>query len=201
MIRLLLADERVERRASLADALGAEDDMVVVAEVGLGTDVVAAAREARADICLVGAALPDLDGPGVTAALGEALPRVRTVVMTAAAGTGHLRRVLDAGAAGFVVQDSASGDMASALRKVHAGLRVVDPTLAVASLAPTENPLSEREQELLRLVLRGSSVASIAKTLHLSPGTIRNHLSAAVGRTRTPNRDAAAQLAHERGWL
>lgn len=201
MIRLLLADDQALVRGALAALLDLEDDLLVVAQVGTGDDVVAAAREHAVDVCLLDIEMPGLDGIEATAALRRELPGCRTLVVTTFGRPGYLRRALDAGASGFVVKDTPASELAEAVRRVHQGLRVVDPALAAQSLMEGANPLSEREVEVLRVALRGGPVAAIAAEVHLSSGTVRNHLSAAIGKTGTTTRAEAARVAQERGWI
>ena len=126
---------------------------------------------------------------------------MRSLIVTTFGRPGYVRRALDAGAAGFVVKDTPARELADAVRRVHAGLRVVDPTLAAESLMAGPSPLTAREAEILRLALDGSPVASIARAAHLSQGTVRNHLSAAIGKTGATTRAEAARIAQARGWL
>ncbi len=121
--------------------------------------------------------------------------------MTTFGRPGYLRRALQAGASGFVVKDTPAAQLADAVRRVHAGLRVVDPTLATDSLVSGDSPLTAREGEVLRAARDGASVAVIARTLSLSPGTVRNHLSAAIGKTGAGNRAGAVLVAERNGWL
>lgn len=200
-IKLLLADDQALVRGALAALLGLESDLEVVAEVGRGDEVVEAARRSRAQVCLLDIEMPGLDGIAAAAAVRDQLPGVRTLVVTTFGRPGYLRRALEAGASGFVVKDTPARELAEAVRRVHAGLRVVDPSLATDSLIDGANPLTEREREVLRVALSGGTVATIAAQVHLSPGTVRNHLSAAIGKTNTSTRAAAARVAQERGWL
>jgi two-component system response regulator DesR len=108
---------------------------------------------------------------------------------------------MEAGANGFVVKDTPARQLAEAVRRVHAGLRVVDPTLAAETLATGASPLTERETEVLRAARGGGTVADLARSLHLSEGTVRNHLSAAIGKTGARNRAAAVRIAEQNGWL
>ncbi|MFT4125902.1 MAG: response regulator transcription factor [Gordonia sp. (in: high G+C Gram-positive bacteria)] len=200
-IRLLLADDQALVRGALAALLDLESDLTVVAQVGRGDDVVAAARESGADVCLLDIEMPGADGVEAAAALREALPHVRSLIVTTFGRPGYLRRAIDAGASGFVVKDTPAGDLADAVRRVHAGLRVIDPTLATESLTSGDNPLTARESEVLRAALSGATVARIAAQVHLSAGTVRNHLSSAIGKTGTATRAEAAHVARERGWI
>jgi two-component system response regulator DesR len=200
-IRVLLADDQALVRGALAALLALESDLEVVAEVGRGDEVVARARESRADVCLLDIEMPGLDGIAAAAAVRDQLPGVRTLIVTTFGRPGYLRRALEAGASGFVVKDTPARQLADAVRKVHAGLRVVDPSLATESLIDGANPLTEREREVLAVALGGGTVASIAAVVHLSAGTVRNHLSSAIGKTGTSTRAEAARVAQERGWL
>ncbi|HEY9495743.1 MAG TPA: response regulator transcription factor [Intrasporangium sp.] len=200
-IKILLADDQALVRGALAALLGLEHDLEVVAEVGRGDEVVAAARRSGAQVCLLDIEMPGADGIEVVGALRRELPGCRSLMVTTFGRPGYLRRALEAGAAGFVVKDTPARQLAEAVRRVHAGLRVVDPELAAESLAEGVNPLTDREREVLRVALTGGTVAAIAARVHLSAGTVRNHLSSAIGKTGTATRAEAARIAQERGWL
>jgi two-component system response regulator DesR len=187
-IRLLLADDQALVRGALATLLGLEPDMEVVSEVGRGDEVVEAARRTEPDVALIDVEMPGLDGIAATAALHEALPGVRVLIVTTFGRPGFLRRALQAGASGFVVKDTPARQLAEAVRRVSAGLRVVDPALAADSLSGGESPLTARETEVLLAARGGGSVADIARHVSLSEGTVRNHLSSAIGKTMARNR-------------
>ena len=200
-IRLLLADDQALVRGALATLLDLEQDMTVVAEVGRGDEVVAAARESRPDVALLDVEMPGADGIEATRELRAAMPEVKVVIVTTFGRPGFLRRALVAGANGFVVKDTPARQLADAVRRVHSGLRVVDPNLAADSLAVGESPLTARETEVLRAARDGGSVSDIAGAVFLSEGTVRNHLSAAIGKTGARNRGDAVRIAEENGWL
>ena len=200
-IRLLLADDQALVRGALATLLELEPDMTVVAEVGRGDEVVAAARESNPDVALLDVEMPGIDGIEATRELRAALPDVKVVIVTTFGRPGFLRRALVAGANGFVVKDTPARQLADAVRRVNSGLRVVDPTLAADSLAVGESPLTARETEVIRAARAGGSVSDIAAAVFLSEGTVRNHLSAAIGKTGARNRADAVRIAEENGWL
>jgi two-component system, NarL family, response regulator DesR len=200
-IRLLLADDQALVRGALAALLALEVDLDVVAEVGRGDDVVPEARRTQPDVALLDVEMPGLDGISATAALRAALPSCRVLVVTTFGRPGYLRRAMAAGASGFVVKDTPARQLADAVRRVAAGLRVVDPTLAAETLAAGENPLTPRETDVLRAATDGGTVADIAAALHLSEGTVRNHLSAAIGKTGARTRAEAVRIAGSNGWL
>lgn len=201
MIRLLLADDQSLVRGALAALLGLEPDLQVVAEVGRGDEVVEAARESRPDVALLDVEMPGLDGIEATEALREAALGTRVLMVTTFGRPGYLRRALRAGASGFVVKDTPAAQLADAVRRVHSGLRVVDPALATESLLAGDSPLTAREREVLLAARDGATVATIAERLSLSLGTVRNHLSSAIGKTGAPTRAGAVLVAQENGWL
>jgi two-component system response regulator DesR len=198
---LLLADDQALVRGALAALLDLEPDLTVVAEVGRGDEVVAAAREHSPDVALLDVEMPGLDGIAAAAALRAEVPQTRVLIVTTFGRPGYLRRALQAGASGFVVKDTPARQLADAVRRVHAGLRVVDPTLAADSLVSGESPLTDRETDVLRAARDGAPVASIAAALFLSAGTVRNHLSSAIGKTGASTRAEAVRAAESHGWL
>ena len=200
-IRLLLADDQALVRGAMASLLGLEPDLEVVGEVGRGDEVVEAARGCRPDVALLDVEMPGLDGIAATRALRSAVPACRVLVVTTFGRPGYLRGALEAGASGFVVKDTPARQLADMVRRVHAGLRVVDPALAAESLAAGNSPLTERESQVLRVARDGGTVADLAAALSLSEGTVRNHLSSAIGKTGARTRAEAVRLADEAGWL
>ncbi len=200
-IRVLLADDQAMVRGALASLLSLEPDIEVVAEVGRGDEVVGAAVATTPDVCVLDIEMPGIDGIDATAAVRQRLPQVRVLIVTTFGRPGYLKRALAAGASGFVVKDTPARQLADAVRRIHAGLRVLDPTLATTSLVEGDNHLTEREQDVLRQALTGATIADIAGTLFLSQGTVRNYLSSAIGKTGTATRYEAARVAQERGWL
>lgn len=201
MIRVLVADDQALVRGALAALLGLEPDIEVVAHTGSGDAVVEEARRTTPDVALVDVQMPGADGFTVTARLRAALPRCRVLVCTTFGRPGYLVRAMDAGAAGFVVKDAPPEDLVDAVRRVHTGLRVVDPALATESLVIGTNPLTARERDVLRVASDGGTVADIAATIGLTEGTVRNHLSAAIGKTSARTRGEAVRLAERHGWL
>jgi two-component system response regulator DesR len=200
-IRLLLADDQALVRGALAALLRLEPDLDVVAEVSSGEEVVAAARRTSPDVALLDVEMGEMDGIAATARLRAAVPGCRVLVVTTFGRPGYLRRAMEAGASGFVVKDTPARQLADAVRRVHAGLRVVDPSLAAETLAVGDSPLTRREGEVLLAARDGGTVADIAAAVHLSEGTVRNHLSSAIGKTGARTRAEAVRIADEHGWL
>ncbi|WP_026911275.1 response regulator transcription factor [Patulibacter minatonensis] len=201
MIRLLVAEDQGMVRGALVALLDLEHDLEVVAQVARGDEVVDAARGAQPDVALLDIEMPGLDGIAATAALREALPSCRVVILTTYGRPGYLRRAMAAGASGFLVKDGDADELAAAVRRVAAGGRSVDPELAAEALQAGESPLTPREREVLAAAEHGDAIAKVARTLHLSEGTVRNYLSQAIGKTGAVNRVEAARTARDRGWL
>lgn len=201
MIRVLVADDQALIRGALAALLATESDLAVVAEVGRGDEVVAAAVAHRPDVALLDVQMPGLDGLAAAAALREQVPGCRILMLTTFGRPGYLRRALAAGASGFMVKDAPPEHLIDAIRRVQAGLRVVDPELAVESLTVGESPLTARESDVLMAARDGSTIADVARRLYLSEGTVRNHLSSVIGKTGARTRADAARIATDRGWI
>jgi two-component system response regulator DesR len=200
-IRVLLAEDQTLVRGALRALLDLEEDIEVVAEVGRGDEVLAAAREVHPDVALLDIEMPGQDGIEAARELAAELPGVRAVVLTTFGRPGFLRRAMEVGAAGFLVKDSPVAELARAIRAVVAGERVIDRDLAAAALALGATPLSVREADVLRAAAGGATVAAIAGRLFLSEGTVRNYLSSAIGKTGARTRVEAARVAEEKGWL
>ena len=195
MIQVMLADDQAMVRGALAALLALETDIEVVAQVGNGNDVVPVALEHRPDVVLMDVDMPGTDGLSATASLLERLPATRVLIVTTFGRPGFLRRAIQSGAHGFVVKDAPATELAESVRRVHAGLRVVDPALAADSLIFGDSPLTARETEVLQAAADG------ARRVHLSEGTTRNHLSQAMAKTGAPTRAAAVHIAAQKGWI
>ncbi|MFI6131227.1 DNA-binding response regulator [Micromonospora sp. NPDC051141] len=201
MIRLLLAEDQGMMRGALALLLNLEPDLEVVAEESTGAGAVAAARRTRPDVALLDIEMPDGTGLDAAAALRTEVPDCRVLILTTFGRPGYLRRAMEAGARGFLVKDGPVAELAAAVRRVLAGERVIDPALAAAALSAGPDPLTDRERAVLATAEDGATVADIAAELHLSESTVRNYLSAAIGKTGTRNRIEAARTARANGWL
>jgi len=201
VIRVLLAEDQAMMRGALAVLLDLEDDIEVVAQVSDGTSILPTALDVRPDVALLDIELPGVSGLEAAAALAEALPECRVVIVTTFGRPGYLQRAMAAGAVGFLVKDGPVEGLADAIRRVVAGATVVDPELAGAALRTPPSPLTPRERDALAAAETGASVADIAARLHLSESTVRNYLSDAIGKTGTRNKTEAALLARRNGWL
>jgi two-component system response regulator DesR len=201
VIRVLIAEDQAMVRGALRALLALEDDIEVVAEVARADELVAAAMANRPDVALVDIEMPGGDGISAAAALREALPQCRSLILTTFGKPGYLRRALETGAYGFMLKDAPPEQLALAIRRTARGERVVDPGLAASALSDGVSPLTERERQVLAATDRGADLDQIAQTLFLSRGTVRNHLSNAIQKLGVRNRSEAARLAEAKGWL
>ncbi|MEV5752632.1 response regulator transcription factor [Actinoallomurus sp. NPDC052308] len=201
MIRVLLAEDQGMVRGALATLLSLEDDIEVIGEAADGDEALAVAARTRPDVALLDIEMPGRNGIDTAAALRKALPDCRVIILTTFGRPGYLRSAMEAGASAFLVKDSPARELAAAIRRVLAGERVIDPALAAAALSAGPNPLSPREREALAAAADGSTIGDVARKLHLSEGTVRNYLSAAIRKTGARNRIEAVRTAQRQGWL
>lgn len=205
MIRVLVADDQAIVAEALAALLRTEPDLEVVALAHSAPDAVRRSAEFEPDVVLMDVQMPGApdcrDGIEAAAAIVAARPAAKVIVLTTFGRPGYLRRAMEAGAVGFMVKDTSADRLVDAIRRVSSGLRVVDPTLAADSLSIGPSPLTERETEVLAAAAGGASSAAIAAVVFLSEGTVRNHLSAAIGKLGAGSRAEAVRIATDNGWL
>jgi two-component system, NarL family, response regulator DesR len=200
-LRILLAEDVAMVRGALVALIELEPDLKVVSAVENGMDIVPEALRCQPDIAIIDIDLPGMDGLSAAALLHDELPSCKTLVLTNLGRSGTLRRALAAHVSGYLLKDAPPEQLASAIRNVAAGGRVIDPQLALSTWDGSHNPLSPREHEVLRLAAEGSDPAEIAAALHLSVGTVRNYLTTIVMKLNARNRVDAIKSAYEAGWL
>ncbi|WP_203989195.1 response regulator transcription factor [Virgisporangium aurantiacum] len=201
MIRILIAEDMHLIRGAVAALLAREADMLVVAEVERGDEIVPTALRVRPDVAVIDIDLPVVDGLTATDRLHTALPECRTLILTGLSQPGNLLRALQAHARGFILKDAPARSLADGVRRVAAGQRFIDPDLIADALETGASPLTPRETDVLLATEAGLSTAEIAKRLSLSPATIRNYLSSAITKTNARNRIDALRIARNAGWL
>ncbi|HZL27766.1 MAG TPA: response regulator transcription factor [Acidobacteriaceae bacterium] len=200
-IRVLLAEDQTMLRGALSALLELEPDITVVAQAANGREAFRLARDLTPDVVVTDIEMPEMTGLELAAALKQAESKSRVVILTTFARPGYLRRALDAGARGYLLKERPASELAEAIRRVHQGLRAVDPALAAEAWSADEDPLSDRERQILQRAGDGRSSSEIASELHLSEGTVRNYLSEAIAKLGAANRIDAARIARAKGWL
>ena len=201
MIRVLLAEDQAMVRGALAGLLSLEPDIEVVAQVARGDEVLEAALAHRPDVALLDIEMPGADGLEAAAQLRGELPECKVLMLTTFGRPGYLRRAMEQGAAGFLLKDDPAEDLARAIRRAVRGEHVVNPGPPAPPLWAAPTPLPGRARVVGAAAPHPATVADIASVLHLSPGTVRNYLSAAMGKVGGRNRAEAIRAAEEKGWL
>jgi len=199
-IRVLIAEDQALVLGALAALLEIEGDIEVVGQARNGEEALEMVGKLHPDVLLADIEMPQMTGLDLAAELKRQQASVRIIIVTTFARQGYLRRALESGVSGYLLKDSPAAQLADAVRRVHAGLRVVDPELASEAWG-TADPLTERERQVLRFADEGASGADIAGRLSLSEGTVRNYLSEAISKLGASNRTEAARIARQKGWL
>jgi two-component system, NarL family, response regulator DesR len=200
MIRIVIAEDQAMVLGALSALLEIESDLEVVGEARTGSDALALILQRRPDVVVTDIEMPGMTGLDLAAALREQERPPRVIILTTFARPGYLRRALDAGAAGYLLKDAPSAQLADAIRRVAGGGRAIDPALAAEAWTEPD-PLTDRERQVLRLADEGLSGVEIARQLELSEGTVRNYLSESIGKVGARNRVEAARIARLKGWL
>lgn len=199
-VRVVLAEDQGMVLGALKALLEMSGNIVVEACARTGKEALAAVLSHRPDVFITDIEMPEMTGLDVAAELKQRRIPVRVIIVTTFARSGYLRRALDAGALGYLLKDRPADQLADAVHRVHAGLRVIDPELAAEAWGEAD-PLTDRERQALRLAAEGLTSGDIAQQLRLSEGTVRNYLSEAISKLGASNRVEAARLARNKGWL
>lgn len=200
MIRVLLAEDQGMVLGALAALLNLESDITVTGTAADGHEALQQLERGGVDVLLTDIEMPGMTGLELASQVRQRWPEVMVVILTTFARPGYLRRALDAGARGYLLKDAPAGQLAQAIRQVHAGGRAIEPELAAEAWSEAD-PLTDRERQVLRRAADGASSAEIARELGLSDGTVRNYLSEAISKLGAGNRIEAARIARDNGWL
>ena len=201
MIRVLIAEDQGLVLGALAALLGLEDDIEVVATAGDGQAALDRLNDdPDINLVLTDIEMPRLTGLELAEALGQRFPDIRVAIVTTFGRPGYLRRALEAGVRGYLLKDTPAEQLADAVRRIARGERVIAPELALSAW-DGQNPLSDRQRQILRLAGEGLSNRAISQQLHLAEGTVRNYLSEAINELHAANRIEAYRLARQQGWL
>lgn len=200
-VRIMIAEDQAMVRQALVALLGLEPDIQVVAQAATGDEALAMVTKHQPDVAVLDIEMPGGTGIEVARQLRQNGYAGHVVIVTTFGRPGYLRAAMTAGASGFLLKDAPAAQLAEAIRRVATGERVVDPGLAAAALAEGDSPLTARETDVLEAAAGHDAISEIAGRLHLSPGTVRNHLSAAMQKLGARNRAEAVQIAQRKGWL
>jgi two-component system response regulator DesR len=203
MIKLLIAEDQAMLLTTLATILELEDDITVVHQSANGQDAltfICNKTTPDIDIVITDIEMPRMTGIELVQAIKEQELNTKAIILTTFSRAGYLRRAMDAGVKGYLLKDSPSDELISAIRKVAQGGKVIAAELLQDAWMEMD-PLTEKERKALQLAQTGASTEEIAKTLSLSAGTVRNYLSSACSKLDAKNRTEAARIAHQNGWL
>nr|WP_041586203.1 response regulator transcription factor [Terriglobus saanensis] len=197
----MLVEDQGMVRGALASLLNAEADIEVHLQAANGREALRMMLKEPPDVLVTDIEMPEMTGLELAAAVREAGLKTRVVMLTTFARAGYLRRAMESGVLGYLLKDRPAAELADAVRRVHRGLRVIDPDLAAEAWGSEVDPLTERERQILLRAGEGRTTAEVARELGLSEGTVRNYLSEAMSKLGAVNRIDAARMARAKGWL
>ena len=200
-VRVLLADGHHLFRSGLGALLDREDDLAVVAEAPTAEAAAAEAARTRPAVAVLDPDLPGPGGPAAAALVRAGAPGTAVLLLASQPRTADVQRAVADGVPGILLKDVPPAALIAAVRELARGGRVYDPRLVVDVVRGGGVPLTPRELTVLGHVAGGSTINEVAAALSLSPGTVRNYVSAAIAKTRARNRCDAIRIARERGWL
>ncbi|MFC8450936.1 response regulator [Kitasatospora sp. NPDC057223] len=200
-VSVLLADGHHLFRSGLGALLDREADLAVVAEAPTAEEAAAEAARTRPTVAVLDPDLPGPGGPATAALIRDRAPATAVLLLIAVPRSDDLQRAVADGVAGVLLKDVPPAALIAAVRELARGGRVYDPRLVMDVVRTTEAPLTPRELTVLGHVADGATINEVAAALSLSPGTVRNYVSAAIAKTRGRNRCDAIRIARERGWL
>src|SRR3954464_1670186 len=198
MIRIVIAEDQQMMLGALGSLLNLEEDMEVVGKASNGEQVISLVQKHQPDICIMDIEMPMMSGLEAAEELkGQGC---KVIILTTFARTGYFQRALKAGVSGYLLKDSPSEELASTIRNVMDGKRVYAPEL-MDDFYSEENPLTEREKEVLELVADGKNTKEIADELRIKSGTVRNYISTILDKLEVKNRIEAISRSKEKGWF
>lgn len=200
MIRLFIAEDQRMLLGALGSLLDLEEDMTVIGQALNGEEALHAILKLEPDVCIMDIEMPVRSGLDVAEELMKKVKVSKVIILTTFARPGYFERAVKAGAHGYLLKDGEIDDLADAIRKCVKGKRVFSPELTF-NMMRDENPLTVREQEILRLAALGKTTKDITLELYLSQGTVRNYISEIIQKLHAKNRTEAASIAEEKGWI
>ncbi|MBL3648064.1 two-component system response regulator YvfU [Bacillus vallismortis] len=200
MIRLFIAEDQRMLLGALGSLLDLEEDMEVIGQALNGEEALKAILKLEPDVCIMDIEMPVRSGLDVAEELMQKGCGSKVIILTTFARPGYFERAVKAGVHGYLLKDGEIDDLADAIRKCVKGKRVFSPELTF-NMMRDENPLTVREQEILRLAALGKTTKDITLELYLSQGTVRNYISEIIQKLNAKNRTEAASIAEEKGWI
>ncbi|WP_336183704.1 two-component system response regulator YvfU [Bacillus sp. 205(2023)] len=200
MIRLFIAEDQRMLLGALGSLLDLEEDMKVIGQALNGEEALKAILRLEPDVCIMDIEMPVHSGLEVAEEIMKKGCKSKVIILTTFARPGYFERAVKAGVHGYLLKDGEIDDLADAIRKCVKGKRMFSPELTF-NMIRDENPLTVREQEILRLAALGKTTKDITLELYLSQGTVRNYISEIIQKLNAKNRTEAASIAEEKGWI
>jgi DNA-binding NarL/FixJ family response regulator len=200
MITLFIAEDQKMLLGALGSLLNLEPDMKVIGQAQNGEEALRAILEMQPDVCLMDIEMPLKNGLDAAAELSKNSISSKIIILTTFARPGYFERAVKIGVHGYLLKDGSIEELADAIRKVVQGKRVFSPELSFEVIRE-ENPLTLREQEILRLAEGGKTTKEITASLFLSSGTVRNYISEIIQKLNAKNRNDAVNIAKKKGWI
>ena len=200
MIRVLVAEDHIIARVGVTTIINKQADMRVIAEAANGAEALTLYRQHRPHVTLIDLRMPVVSGLDATIAIRAEFPQARIIALTSYGGDADVRRALKAGVTGYLTKDLLQDELLTAIRQVHEGSHYLPAALAAVLSAQGARPdLSQRELQVLELVVRGLANKQIAYSLNLSEFTVKNHLKRLLHKLGVQDRTQAVTAAIERG--
>lgn len=198
MITIIIAEDQRMLLGAIGSLLSLEEDMKVVGMASNGDEAVALAKELQPDVCIMDIEMPGKTGLEAAEELKNSHSKI--IILTTFARSGYFQRALKAGVSGYLLKDSPSEELASSIRQVMNGKRIYAPEL-MDDVYSEENPLTEREMDVLGLIAEGRNTKEIAGQLSITTGTVRNYISTILDKLHVTNRIEAITHSKEKGWF
>ncbi|MES1046121.1 response regulator transcription factor [Heyndrickxia oleronia] len=200
MIRIFIAEDQRMLLGALGSLLNLEEDMEVIGQATNGEEALSSILKLDPDICLMDIEMPVKSGLDVAEALKKINNPTKIIILTTFARPGYFERAIKIGIDGYLLKDSSIEDLSDAIRQVISGKRMYSQEL-MFDLIREENPLTPREQEILKLAAEGKTTKEIMAALFLSSGTVRNYISEIIQKLEAKNRMEAVTIAQNKGWI
>ena len=201
MIRVVIAEAQQMISGAFTSLLQIEDDMEVVTQASNGKDALDAIITHKPDLAILDIEIPEMTGLEVAEQIREQNLPGKIMIVTTFAKPGYLQKAMELKVDGYLLKEEPIDFLIDSIRNVVNGQQVISADLAPTLFMIKENPLTEREQEVLRLVAEDKTTSQIAKTLFLTTGTVRNYLSTAIQKLEVESRHHAIKEAQEKGWI
>lgn len=200
-IQVILVDDHQMVRKGLAIFLKAFDDLELVGEAGSGSEAIQLCSEILPDVVLMDLAMPGMDGVDTTQVIRKEFPQIQVIALTSFTEGDLVKNALKAGAIAYLLKDVSAEELAQAIRAAHTGQATLSPDATQALVQSSNQPrvpgqdLTEREREVLALLVEGLNNTQIAEKLTVSPSTIKSHVSSILSKLGVANRTEAVTLA------